>query len=128
MPPGAPDLPLRLAQRALAAALETRRDLGIDARRRAAAQQRLARRTLSALSADDRFRLERWLALQLATAPALAALARIDARLAARIEPLYRMAAAELARRNVARGCEAVTSGTSSRTFASPMLGLRAVG
>ncbi|MEO7064125.1 MAG: hypothetical protein ABI082_10205 [Dokdonella sp.] len=81
-------LALRLAQRAFAACMEdasTKSDEGSAfpaARVRAA-----ARRTLSALSADDRPRLDRWLILQLATgvAPSSAVarrwLARVDSSL-----------------------------------------------
>lgn len=126
--PRAPDLPLRRAQRAFATAIEARRDHGIAASLRAAARRRLARRTLSALSADERTRLARWLALQLATTPAHPTLARIDAALGAEVEPLQRVAARELARRKVAPPAGAVTSGTSSPPLASPMLGLRAAG
>jgi hypothetical protein len=50
--------------------------------------RKLARRTLSALSADDRARLAEWLALQIAAATgerALALAARIDVALVARV-------------------------------------------
>jgi hypothetical protein len=81
-------LVLRAAQRAFAASLERARDAGEfrDAQRRGA-----ARRTLSALSADDRARLADWLSLLLATGDSRAAdasivaLARIDAALVARV-------------------------------------------
>jgi hypothetical protein len=79
---------LRAAQRAFAASLERPRDAAEfrDAQRRGA-----ARRTLSALSADDRTRLADWLSLLLATGDSrvadasIVALARIDAALVARV-------------------------------------------
>ncbi|HNR92619.1 MAG TPA: hypothetical protein PKO41_09360 [Dokdonella sp.] len=61
----APDWNLRLAQQAFAELLEQRRR---HSSFRVTAQRRSARRGLSALSADDRGRLERWLALQVVTA------------------------------------------------------------
>ncbi len=80
-------LALRAAQRAFAASLESGHGAG-EFRR---AQRRgTERRTLSALSADDRARLADWLALMLAAghptedAPSRV-LARIDMRLAARV-------------------------------------------
>lgn len=84
----AASLVLRAAQRAFAASLEGARDAGEfrDAQRRGT-----ARRTLSALSADDRTRLADWLALLLATGDSrvadasIVALARIDAALVARV-------------------------------------------
>ena len=84
----AASLALRAAQRAFAASLESARDAGEfrDAQRRSA-----ARRTLSALSADDRARLADWLSLLLATGDsritddAMVALARIDAAIVARV-------------------------------------------
>jgi hypothetical protein len=84
----ATSLALRAAQRAFAASLESARDAGEfrDAQRRSA-----ARRTLSALSADDRARLAEWLSLLLATGDsritddAMLALARIDAAIVARV-------------------------------------------
>ena len=84
----AASLVLRAAQRAFAASLESARDAGEfrDAQRRGT-----ARRTLSALSADDRTRLADWLSLLLATGDSrvadasIVALARIDAALVARV-------------------------------------------
>jgi hypothetical protein len=84
----AASLVLRAAQRAFAASLERAHDAGEfrDAQRRGA-----ARRTLSALSADDRARLADWLSLLLATGDSrvadasIVALARIDAALVARV-------------------------------------------
>jgi sulfate adenylyltransferase subunit 1 (EFTu-like GTPase family) len=83
------DLPLRLAQRAFAAVLEKShaKDGGAF---HAAQLRQAARRTLSALSADDHARLSRWLALQLAsdarnTNAATGALVRVDALLAAAV-------------------------------------------
>jgi hypothetical protein len=86
-------LPLRMAQRAFAVLLETggRGDAGggefVMAQLRVA-----ARRTLSALSADEQSVLSRWLSLQLATsvapdtiAHAGGPLTRVDAMLAAGI-------------------------------------------
>ena len=95
-------LPLRAAQRAFAAAIDGHRRGGEfrDAQRRAA-----ARRTLSALSADDRARLADWLSLQLAAAAgrvgdgALALLERIDGRLVARVRRRLPLHAEALARR-----------------------------
>lgn len=86
-------LALRAAQRAFAASLESTRDAGefSQAQRRSA-----ARRTLSALSADDRARLADWLSLLLAAGDSrvvdnaiggtlMGALARIDVALVARV-------------------------------------------
>ncbi|HEX5122748.1 MAG TPA: hypothetical protein VFV97_05820 [Rhodanobacteraceae bacterium] len=81
-------LALRAAQRAFAASIESRRGAGEfrDAQHRAA-----ARRTLSALSADDRSRLADWLSLLLATCnsrfadASIVALARVDAAIVARV-------------------------------------------
>ena len=79
---------LRAAQRAFAASLERPRDAGEF---RAAQRRGAARRTLSALSADDRVRLEDWLSLLLATGnsrvadASIVALDRIDAALVARV-------------------------------------------
>jgi hypothetical protein len=79
---------LRAAQRAFAASLERPRDAGEF---RAAQRRGAARRTLSALSADDRTRLADWLSLLLATGDSrvadasIVALARIDAALVARV-------------------------------------------
>jgi hypothetical protein len=86
-------LELRAAQRAFAASLESARNAGEF---RGAQLRGAARRTLSALSADDRARLSDWLSLLFATGdPHLAdaaigdtvlrSLARIDAALAARV-------------------------------------------
>ena len=84
----AASLALRAAQRAFAASLDGARDAGEfrNAQRRAA-----ARRTLSALSADDRARLADWLSLLLAADgsrvadASIVALARIDAAVVARV-------------------------------------------
>lgn len=80
-------LALRSAQRAYAAALDAER----VGEFRIAQLRKVARRTLSALSADDRARLTEWLTLQLATAGrgledvAQRLLARIDGRIAAHV-------------------------------------------
>jgi len=84
-------LPLRMAQRAFAAVLERRaRDDAGDGGEFAGAQLRsAARRTLSALSADEQSGLLRWLSLQVVVgnaneiALASSRLARVDALLAA---------------------------------------------
>jgi hypothetical protein len=84
-------LPLRMAQRAFAAVLERRaRDDAGDGGEFASAQLRsVARRTLSALSADEQSGLLRWLSLQVVVgnaneiATASSRLARVDAFLAA---------------------------------------------
>jgi hypothetical protein len=86
-------LPLRLAQRAFAAVLERRaRDEAGDGGEFVGAQLRsAARRTLSALSADEQIDLLRWLSLQLAAGGAgemavgSSRLTRVDALLAAGI-------------------------------------------
>jgi hypothetical protein len=85
-------LALRLAQRAFAAYIEDAAKEGTHGSAFRAAQLRgTARRTLSALSADDRPKLSRWLILQFAASVAsdstLAGrrLARVDVRLAANI-------------------------------------------
>ena len=81
-------LALRAAQRAFAASLERTREAGEF---RAAQRRGAARRTLSALSADDRARLVDWLSLLLATGDsrgmddAMLALARIDPTIVARV-------------------------------------------
>lgn len=83
-------LPLRLAQRAFAALLERRTRVdAADGGEFAGAQLRsAARRTLSALSADEQSGLLRWLGLQIATrnasgvATAGSRLLRVDAALA----------------------------------------------
>jgi hypothetical protein len=84
-------LPLRLAQRAFAALIE---DVANDASRHAeihlARLRSQARRTLSALSADDQQLIARWLALQFASRKAGAQarqwVARVDATLATGID------------------------------------------
>lgn len=79
-------LPLRMAQRAFAALIE-----GGNRGEFVAAQLRsTAKRTLSALSADEQSSLSRWLSLQLATSSVhrvgtSSALTRVDAMLAAGI-------------------------------------------
>ncbi len=91
--PGWASLPLRMAQRALAALIE---DVGNDASRHAeihlARLRSQARRTLSALSADDQAQIARWLALQFASRDAgehaQQWVGRVDATLAAGIEAL----------------------------------------
>ncbi len=81
-------LALCAAQRAFAASFEVARDAGEF---RAAQLRGAARRTLSALSADDRARLADWFSLLLATRDArvadaaLGSLARIDVALVARV-------------------------------------------
>jgi len=79
-------LDLRHAQRAFAALIEAHRRVGEF---RAAQLRSAARRTLSALSADDRAALADWLSLQLAAADAgereLGLLARVDMRVVARV-------------------------------------------
>lgn len=71
VPPSAQDagLALRLAQRAAAALLDARDDLPALAR---AQRSQALRRCLSALSADDRVRFARWLALLRASRQGLA--------------------------------------------------------
>jgi hypothetical protein len=90
-PAAAAPLALRLAQRAFSVVLEwPSRRAGADAFRRAQLANG-ARRTLSALSADESAALARWLALQFASrgdataARVQAALARLDAPLAAEV-------------------------------------------
>jgi len=81
-------LELRYAQRAFAALVDAYPRAGEF---RVAQLRAAANRTLSAMSADDRARLAGWLSLQLAAADrrdeeiVLGLLARIDARLVARI-------------------------------------------
>lgn len=85
----AADLPLRLAQRAFAALIEepARNAARNDAEFRFAQLRSAARRTLSALSADDQACLARWLALQFINAAASSPhLARVDAGLAANVD------------------------------------------
>lgn len=78
-----PGWSLRLAQQAFAGLLEQRRR---HSSFRVAAQRRSARRGLSALSVDDRGRLECWLALQVLTAPAGETVDNLDAL--ATVEPV----------------------------------------
>jgi hypothetical protein len=81
----AASLELRHAQRAFAALVDAHARAGEFQR---AQIRKYARRTLSALSADDRTSLAEWLALQIAAASserALALAARIDEALAARV-------------------------------------------
>jgi hypothetical protein len=104
----------------LAAVLEARSRTPAHADLQTAASRRAARRALSALSADDQQRLLRWLALQVtASTPGLAALARVDPGLAARVQ-------------SMAHGLSAlagvVTSGTSAGQPRSPLSGLPATG
>ena len=79
---------VRLAQQAFAALLEDGQRLGNF---RIAALRASARAALSALSVDDRERLERWLSLQLATHSAstasndLGALATVETLIAANV-------------------------------------------
>ena len=81
-------LELRAAQRAFAAVLDSHRRVGEF---RGAQLRRGARRTLSALSADDRARLADWLSLQIAAGArsiedsALRLIARIEAGIVARV-------------------------------------------
>lgn len=78
-------LELRHAQRAFAALVDAHLRAGEF---QGAQLRKLARRTLSALSADDRARLAEWLALQIAAAPderACGLLARVDEPLVARV-------------------------------------------
>ncbi|MEP7041613.1 MAG: hypothetical protein ABI843_01035 [Dokdonella sp.] len=86
-------LPLRFAQRAFAALIE---ETGAEGATnigtfRSAQLRSAARRTLSALSADDQARLQRWLALQLVShdlrggSPLRNPLARVDSMLAANV-------------------------------------------
>ncbi len=77
-----PSWSFRLAQQAFAGLLEHSRRYSSF---RIAAQRQLARSGLSALSVDDRGLLERWLALQVLTVPADAAVACLDAL--ATVEP-----------------------------------------
>ncbi|HEY6986388.1 MAG TPA: hypothetical protein VH375_09910 [Rhodanobacteraceae bacterium] len=93
-------LELCRAQRAFAAAIDGRHRAGEF---RGAQLRSVARRTLSALSADDRARLADWLSLQLAAAgsagDALALLERIDMRLVAHVRRGVPMRAEALASR-----------------------------
>jgi len=96
-------LPLRSAQRAFAAVLDSHRRVGEF---RGAQLRSVARRTLSALSADDRTRLADWLSLQIAAGArdiedsVLGLIARIGAGIVARVRrvlPRYVEALAILA-------------------------------
>ena len=96
-------LALRLAQRAFAAFIEDAAQDGTHCSAFRTAQLRsTARRTLSALSADDRPKLHRWLILQFAAGIApdsrLAShwLARVDVRLGANIDAAVIRAREEL--------------------------------
>jgi hypothetical protein len=83
------DLPLRLAQRAFAALIEEPAGNAPNhAEFRFAQLRSAARRTLSALSADDHVLLTRWLALQFAAAATSSSqrLGRVDAVLAANVD------------------------------------------
>lgn len=110
-PPQWASLPLRLAQRAFASLIE---DVGNDAPGHAeihlARLRSQARRTLSALSADDQANIARWLALQLASRDAGALsqswVARVDATLAAGTEGL-RASAHEILSTRVGQGAVA---------------------
>jgi hypothetical protein len=79
-------LELRHAQRAFAVLIEAHRRVGEF---RGAQLRAIARRTLSALSADDRTTLADWLSLQLAATDAgeseLGLLARVDMPIGARV-------------------------------------------
>lgn len=81
-------LELRCAQRAFAAVIDSHRRVGEF---RGAQLRRGARRTLSALSADDRAQLADWLSLQIAAGArsiedsALGLIARIEAGIVARV-------------------------------------------
>ena len=93
--------PVRLAQQAFALLLEdSRRHSGF----RVAPRRSVARKALSAVSVDDRGPLERWLALQLLTAPAdtandsLGVLATVDTALAAAVRANVARLAAMFAR------------------------------
>ena len=91
---GAADLPLRLAQRAFAALIEepARNAARNGAEFRLAQLRSAARRTLSALSADDQACLSRWLALQFVCAVAASPhLARVDATLAANVDGMLEL-------------------------------------
>lgn len=98
----AASLELRCAQRAFASAIDCHRRVGEF---RAAQLRSAARRTLSALSADDRARLADWLSLQLAAAAghigegAFALLERIDIGLVARVRRSLPLRAEALASR-----------------------------
>lgn len=99
--PAWPSLSLRQAQRAFAALIE---DVANEASRHAeihlARLRSQARRTLSALSADDQERIVRWLALQFASRdagePARQWIGRVDATLAAGVEAMQASAHAAI--------------------------------
>lgn len=93
--------PLRMAQRAFAALLDQAPHRTTSAGTFRSAQRfAAARRTLSALSADDHARLVRWLAVQIGTtaegAQAVGRLARVDAVLAAGVAAAALRAGEEL--------------------------------
>lgn len=98
-PNPATDWSFRLCQRAFSALLEGTRQQGAF---RVQQQRAAARRALSALSADARIDLSRWLGWQLLPeganrlAPALALLGALDASLAARVRMELTQIAAEL--------------------------------
>ncbi len=94
--------PLRLAQQAFALLLDdSRRHSGF----RVAPRRGVARKALSAVSGDDRGPLERWLALQVLTAPAaiandsLGVLATVDGALASAVRSQLPPIAATFAHR-----------------------------
>ena len=102
MPAIAATLALRRAQRAFADVLEDEGRGAVHGPLPRARRAAAARRTLSALSADDAARLQRWLALQLAasgTVDAAERLARVDAELATGIGALLAGTRDELAGR-----------------------------
>lgn len=115
IPPVAPEdaatLALRCAQRAFAALFDhASRNHAIDPALRTAQLRTAAGRTLSALSADDRSRLVRWLALQIASAnpaPNDQMLTRVDALLGSRVTALLPAAREELASR---RGIDGIVA------------------
>ncbi len=84
----AASLELRSAQRAFAAVIDSHRRVGEF---HGAQLRSVARRTLSALSADDRTRLADWLSLQIAAGArsiedsAIGLIARIEAGIVARV-------------------------------------------
>jgi hypothetical protein len=103
--PHEPSWSFRLAQQAFAGLLEQRRR---HSSFRVANQRRAARKTLSALSVDDRGLLERWLALQVMTTPAaetgdcIDALATVEPQLAGGVRAQLPRLAALLAPDNAA--------------------------
>jgi hypothetical protein len=102
------DMPLRFAQRAFATLVEDRgtEDAANVGAFRSAQLRSAARRTLSVLSADDQSRLQRWLALQLASrsvqesAAGRSSLSRVDAMLATAVAGLLARTQEELSRRS----------------------------